>query len=110
MKRGELYLVDFEPSREGEPARRRPVVILTNDHANLYLSNLVVAPVTTNVVEQFPFDVLLPAGTCGLVETSRIQLNYIRGLNRARIGKYLGVLLQEQVEELNLRLKVHLAL
>lgn len=50
------------------------------------------------------------AGTCGLPETSRIQLNYIRGLNRSRISRYVGSLLNAQVQELNVKLRIHLGL
>ena len=111
MKRGDIYLVDFEPSVGGEPARKRPAVIITNNQANAHLSNLVVAPVTTNVADEpFPFDVVLPAGTCGLTETSRIQLNYIRGLNRSRISHYVGSLLRHQVQDMDRKLRTHLAL
>ena len=53
---------------------------------------------------------LLPAGSCGLPETSRVQLNYIRDLNRSRIGRYLGSLTALQLGELDSRLKTHLGL
>lgn len=110
MKRGDIYRVSFEPSVGGEPARSRPAVILTNDDANLYLPHLVVAPITSNTSRQYPFDVLLPAHTCGLPEASRVQLNYVRGLNRSRVSDYLGSLTAEQLTELDGRLKVHLGL
>lgn len=110
MKRGDIYQVNFEPSVNGEPARTRPAVILTNDVANETLPHLVVAPITSNATRQYPFDVLLPVGTCGLSETSRVQLNYIRGLNRNRIGRYVGSLTREQLGDLDSRLKLHLGL
>lgn len=110
MKRGDIYRVDFEPSVQGEPARSRPAVLLTNDDASAYLPHVVVAPITTNVSRQYPFDVLLLAHTCGLSETSRVQLNYLRGLNRSRLGAYLGSLSAEQLADLDQRLKVHLGL
>lgn len=110
MRRGDIYLIDFEPSVAGQPANRRPAVLLTNDKANSYLAHVVVAPITTNMRKRYEFDVVLPAGTCGLAETSRIQLNYLRGLNRSRIGTYVGSLPVEQLNELDWRLKEHLAL
>lgn len=110
MKRGDIYQVNFEPSVQGEPARTRPAVVLTNDIANETLPHLVVAPITSNVSREYPFDVLLAAGTCGLPESSRVQLNYIRGLNRARFGQYLGSLNAAQLEEVDRKLKLHLGL
>lgn len=110
MKRGDIYQVNFEPSVQGEPARTRPAVLLTNDLANETLPHLVVAPITSNVSREYPFDVPLPAGTCGLPESSRVQLNYIRGLNRTRFGNYLGSLTAAQLEDVDRKLKVHLGL
>lgn len=110
MKRGDLYRVDFEPSVAGEPARGRPTVVLTNDDANAFLPHVVVAPVTSNVSCSYPFDVMLAAGTCGLSEASRVQLNDLRGLNRSRLGPYLGSLTRQQLGDLDQRLKVHLGL
>lgn len=110
MRRGDIYQVNFEPSVPGEPARTRPAVLLTNDIANDTLPHLVVAPVTSNVSREYPFDVMLPAGSCGLPEASRVQLNYIRGLNRTRFGRYLGSLTAAQMTELDRRLRVHLGL
>jgi mRNA interferase MazF len=103
-------LVNFEPSVSGEPARSRPAVLLTNDLANQTLPHLVVAPVTSNTNREYPFDVMLPHGTCGLNESSRIQLNYVRGLNRSRIGTYLGSLTKLQLTDLDAKLKLHLGL
>lgn len=110
MRRGDIYLVDFEPSVAGGPAQRRPAVLITNDTANAHLPHVIVAPVTGNVSRTYPFDVLLPAGTCGLSSNSRVQLNYLRGLNRARLSNYLGSLTRDQLSELNHRLRVHLGL
>lgn len=110
MRRGDIYQVNFEPSVQGEPARTRPAVLLTNDLANETLPHLVVAPVTSNVSREYPFDVMLAVGSCGLPEASRVQLNYIRGLNRTRFGKYLGSLNAAQLEDVDRKLKVHLGL
>lgn len=110
MRRGDIYQVNFEPSVQGEPARTRPAVLLTNNLANETLPHLVVAPITSNVSREYPFDVMLPAGTCGLPESSRVQLNYVRGLNRTRFGSYLGSLTAAQLEDVDRKLKVHLGL
>ena len=110
MRRGDLYRVDWEPSVEGEPAFRRPAVILTNNEANHRLPHLVVAPVTSNTTRLYPFDVLLPTACCGLSERSKIQLNYVRGLNRTRLTTYLGSLPETLMLELDDKLRTHLGL
>jgi mRNA interferase MazF len=105
MKRGDIYRVDWETSVKGEPAFSRPAVVLTNDEANLRLLHLVVAPLTTNVERLYPFDLKLPAGSCGLKEASKVQLNYIRDLNRNRLSTYLGHIPQPLCSSLMTNLK-----
>jgi mRNA interferase MazF len=110
MKRGDIYSVNWEPSISGEPAYSRPGVILTNNTANERLPHLMLAPLTTNVTHLYPFDVLLPLGSCGLLEVSKVQLNYIRGMNRTRLGAYLGSIPSDLMLEINEKLKNHLDL
>lgn len=110
MKRGDIYRVSWEPSIKGEPAFSRPAVILTNNHANDHLPHLVVAPITSNVARLYPFNVLLPLACCGLKESSKIQLNYVRGLNRTRLTSYLGSLSEALLLELDEKLRTHLGL
>ncbi len=110
MRRGDIYRVNWEPSIEGEPAFTRPAVVLTNNEANYHLPHLVVAPITSNVMRLYPFDVLLPITCCGLKENSKVQLNYVRGLNRTRLTRYLGALSETLLLELDEKLRVHLGL
>jgi mRNA interferase MazF len=108
MKRGDIYRVDWEPSIKGEPAFSRPAIILTNNEANVRLPHLVVAPITSNVERSYPFDVVLPFGCCGLKETSKVQLNYVRGLNRDRLSAYVGHISEALMLELDQKLRLHL--
>ncbi len=110
MTRGDIYRVDWEPSIKGEPGFTRPAVILTNNSANHYLPHLVVAPITSNTARLYPFDVLLPVACCGLKDSSKVQLNYVRGLNRNRLTTYLGSLPTELMLELDDKLRLHLGL
>ena len=110
MKRGDIYSVNWEPSVSGEPAHTRPGLILTNNAANERLPHLMLAPLTTNVTRLYPFDVLLPLGSCGLLEVSKVQLNYLRGMNRTRLGAYLGSVASDLMLEINEKLRNHLDL
>ena len=110
MKRGEIYLVDWEPSVAGESANSRPGLILTNDLANERLPHLMLAPLTTNVARLYPFDVLLPLGSCGLPESSKVQLNYLRGMNRSRLKTYMGSVPKSLMLEIDEKLRDHLGL
>jgi len=78
--------------------------------ANEQLPHLMLAPLTTNVTRLYPFDVLLTSGSCGLSESSKVQLNYLRGMNRSRLGAYLGSVPQRLMHEVDEKLKDHLQL
>jgi mRNA interferase MazF len=110
MKRGDIYSVNWEPSVPGEPAHSRPGLLLTNSAANERLPHFMLAPLTTNVTRLYPFDVLLPLGSCGLLEVSKVQLNDLRGMNRTRLGAYLGSVPTELILEIDEKLRNHLDL
>jgi mRNA interferase MazF len=102
--------VNWEPSVAGEPANSRPALLITNDLANEPLPHLMLAPLTTNIARLYPFDVLLPLGSCGLRESSKVQLNYLRGMNRSRLKEYMGSVPQDLMLEVDQKLRDHLAL
>src|SRR5206468_3185197 len=60
MRRGEIRLVDLEPTRGSEADKRRPAVIVSNDRANATAERLgrgvvTIVPVTSSVSRVFPF-------------------------------------------------------
>ena len=49
MKREEIYWVDFDPTRSGEVAKRRPAMIVSNDTACAVQNRVQVVPISSNV-------------------------------------------------------------
>jgi mRNA interferase MazF len=115
MRRGEIFLVDFEPSFGAEANKQRPAVLVTNDGANLTAQRLgrgvvTVVPVTTNIVRVHPFQVLLPASVTGLDHDSKAQAEQVRSIDIARIGPRIGTVSGEELWQLDEALRLHLAL
>lgn len=115
MKRGEVRLVDLDPSRGSEANKRRPAVIVSNDGANRAASRrgrgvVTVVPVTSNVVRVFTFQVLLPAERTGLSHDSKAQAEQVRAVDATRVGSQVAALDAELMAELDAALRVHLAL
>src|SRR5262245_38003544 len=86
LRRGEIRLVDFDPSLGSEANKRRPAVVVSNDGANTIASQLgrgvlTVVPVTSNVSRVYPFQVLLPASEVGLDRESKAQAEQIRSID-----------------------------
>lgn len=115
MRRGEVWLVDFEPIRCAEASKRRPAVIVSNDGANATASRLgrgvvTVVPVTSNVERVFRFQVRLPRGATGLDRSSKAQAEQVRSIAVERISIRLGVVPPDQMRALDEALRLHLAL
>jgi mRNA interferase MazF len=115
MRRGEIRLVELDPVRGAEANKRRPAVIVSNDGANSTAARLgrgvlTVVPVTSNVVNVFPFQVLIPASSAGLDRDSKAQAEQVRSVATERIGPVVGRLPPELLEALDGALRLHLAL
>jgi mRNA interferase MazF len=115
MRRGEIRLVDLDPTRAAEANKRRPAVIVSNDGANTTAERLgrgvvTVVPVTSNVTRVHPFQVLLDASITGLDRDSKAQAEQVRSVDVERIGALVASLDQESVAALDEALRLHLAL
>ena len=115
MRRGEIRLVDLDPTRGSESDKRRPAVIVSNDGANATAERLgrgvvTVVPVTSNVTRVYPFQVLLDAATTGLDRDSKAQAEQVRSVDVERVGPRIAVLDQNLVTALDEALRLHLAL
>jgi mRNA interferase MazF len=115
MRRGDVFLVDFEPIRGSEANKTRPAVIISNDAANRAAERsgrgvVTVAPVTSNVSRVFPFQIRLSAGEAGLQAASKIQTEQVRAVTVGRFGRHLGSLSPASLTRLDNALRLHLGL
>lgn len=115
MLRGEVRLVDLDPVRGSEPGKRRPAIVVSNDHANAVAARLgrgvvTVIPVTSNVTRVFPFQVLLPARIAGLRVESKAQAEQLRSVSVARLGPAIGRLPASTMAAVDEALRMHLDL
>jgi mRNA interferase ChpB len=80
MDRGDIYLVDLEPTRGHEQRSRRPVFILTRAAFNK--DNLpMVCPITTGGASVRLAGFTVSLATSGLKTTGVVLCNQIRSLN-----------------------------
>lgn len=115
MRRGEIRLVEFDPTRGSEANRTRPAVIVSNNGANAAARRtgrgvVTVLPVTSNTERVYAFQVLLGAVECGLDRDSKVQAEQIRAVAAERIGRRIGTVPAERMGELDAALRLHLAL
>jgi mRNA interferase MazF len=115
MRRGEIRVVDLDPTRGAEADKRRPAVIVSNDGANTTAERLgrgviTVVPVTSNIERIYPFQVLLEAASTGLSRDSKAQAEQVRSIAVERVGDRLGSLSPDLLASLDDALRLHLGL
>jgi mRNA interferase MazF len=109
-KRGEVYLVSFDPTLGAEIQKTRPALVLQNDIGNQHSPLTIVAAVTSNVLRRGPTGVLVKATEGGLTVDSVILLNQIRTVDKRRLGKRLGVLHSATMKQVDQAIMISLAL
>ena len=86
MKRGEIWLVNLDPTVGSEFKKTRPCVVVSPDELHDHLHTVIVAPMTTGS-RVAPFRIgVAHGGRKGL-----ILLDQMRAVDKARLAKKLGV-------------------
>ena len=110
-KRGQVYLVSFDPTVGKEIRKTRPAVILQNDVANRWSPITIVAAVTSQFEEPlYPTEVRVKASEGGLSADSVVLLNQIRSIDKRRLVRRLGVLKQDTMVQVDRAVMVSLGL
>jgi mRNA interferase MazF len=116
VRRGDLFLADLNPVIGSEAAKRRPVIVVSNNAANRGAVSrgqgvITVVPVTSNTARVYPFQVRLPADpVIGLTLESKAQAEQVRSIDVARIKQQLGTLPPALLRQLDDALRLHLEL
>ena len=110
-RRGEVYLVSFDPTVGSEIQRTRPALILQNDIANRHSPITIVAAITSQFAEPlYPTEVLITPPEGGLTTASVALLNQIRSIDRQRLVRRLGRVRAETLERVNRAIQLSLGL
>ncbi len=115
MLRGEIRLVNFDPSLLGEASKTRPAVLVSNDAANQMAARLgrgvlTVVPITSNLKNVYPFQVEIASDRSGLPVDSKAQAEQVRSVAVDRIGDRIGSLPVDLMLKVDTALRLHLSL
>jgi mRNA interferase MazF len=108
--RGEIWMIDFDPTRGHEQAGKRPALVVSDDVFNGGPAGLVIAlPLTTKAKGvRSHMAVQPPEG--GLRKASFIKCEDVRSVAVERLGKRLGAVSPPTMEAVALRLRILLDL
>jgi mRNA interferase MazF len=110
-RRGNVYLVNFDPTIGAEVKKTRPAVVIQNDIGNRWSPITIVAAMTSRFEDPlYPTEVLVRASEGGLAADSVVLLNQLRSVDKARLGRRLGALKAQTVREVDRALLLSLGL
>ncbi|MGA2025875.1 MAG: type II toxin-antitoxin system PemK/MazF family toxin [Syntrophobacteraceae bacterium] len=107
IKRGHVFLVNFDQRVGAEAKKARPAVVVSNDINNAHSPSVSISPITSNVSRIYAFEVEIPAQTDGLDLHSKVMVNQTRAVDKIRLIRKLGRLPQSIMEEVDRALKLH---
>jgi mRNA interferase MazF len=112
LKRGEIYLVSFDPTIGHEIKKTRPALVIQNDVGNKYSPVTIVAAITSKISQiSYPVEVVIePDGTNGLTLRSAIRLDQLRTVDRQRLVKRLGQIDRSRMSKVDEAVRISLGL
>jgi mRNA interferase MazF len=108
-KRGEVWLVNWNPARGSEQAGRRPALVIQNDIGNEKAPTTIVAAISSSV-RIYPMNVQINPPEGGLDHPSIIMTSQILTISKERLEKRLGRLSKDRLDEVAIAIKLSLAL
>jgi mRNA interferase MazF len=110
-KRGEIYFLDFSPSKGRELKGPHPALVIQNDVGNKVGSLTIVAAITSNLkVADLPVGVLIKPKESGLLNESVVHLGQIYTIDKERLENLVGTLSNNKMVEIDKAIKISLGL
>jgi mRNA interferase MazF len=94
LRQYQIILVNLDPTVGSEIKKTRPCVIISPDEMNKYLNTIVVAPMTSSS-KPYPTRVKVKHNK----QEGWIVIDQIRTVDRQRIIKILGNLIEKEIRE-----------
>ncbi len=108
-KRGEVWLVNWNPARGSEQAGRRPALVIQNDIGNEKAPTTIVAAISGSI-RIYPMNVEINPPEGGLDCPSIIKTSQILTVAKKRLEKRLGRLSQDSMQDVDKAIKLSLSL
>ncbi|WP_276299046.1 type II toxin-antitoxin system PemK/MazF family toxin [Halorussus lipolyticus] len=112
VRRGDIVIVELDPTRGSEQRGTRPCLVVQNDVGNQNAPTTVVVPFTTSFGEKlYPFEVLIAAEESPLQEDSVALCSQIRTVAvEHRVRENLGAVPEDRMSAVDTALEYSLGL
>jgi mRNA interferase MazF len=108
--RGEIWLVNLDPTQGREQAGTRPILIISVDGFNHGAAELVVGVPVTSKAKGIPLHVEINPPEGGLNVKSYAKCEDVRSISTSRLVKKFGTVSAQTIEKVEDRLKILLGL
>ena len=92
VRRGDVVVVNLDPTIGVEIKKTRPAIVISNDSINRLSQLAVVVPLTKNTASLSPSHAVIPKGIARLTFTSKAVTEQIKAVDKRRLVRRLGVL------------------
>ena len=112
VQRGDVVVVELDPTRGSEQRGTRPCLVIQNDVGNQNAPTTIVAPFTTSYGDElYPFEVFVSANASPLRKDSVVLCSQVRTVSiDHRIHENIGSLPEAKLEEVETALRYSLGL
>lgn len=107
--RGAMFYADLDPIVGSEQKGIRPVLIIQNDMGNKHSPTVLVAPISTKKDKLLPTHILIKQFD-KLRHDSIVMLEQIRVLDKSRLKGYMGMLVEDQMKEVEKAISISFGL
>ena len=108
-KRGEVWLVNWNPARGSEQAGIRHALVFQNDIGNDRAPTTIVAAITRST-RPYPMNVLVNPPEGGLDHPSTVKTSQILTVSRGRLERHLGHLSASRMKDVDRAIRISLSL
>ena len=108
--RGEVWLMNLDPTIGHEQGGRRPGLIISDDALNRGPAGLVIVLPITGTDRGIVAHVRIPSAEGGLTKSSLIMADQMRAISTKRLGRRLGMLSAATMGQVEKRLRIVLGL
>ena len=110
-KKGEIYLVNFDPTVGHEVKKKRPALVMSNNIHNQYSPLITVVPLSSKTNKVYPFEIYISKTISKLHENSKIMIIQLRSIDKRRLINKIGnIENNEIINKINKVIAEHFAL